>query len=143
MKGLKKGSFVLTLISGIVETIVAFVAYWIFYVIAKTNDTSLVTPMILLFFGMLGGILSIIGSVLLGYTKIGGAVLNAIAAVLQLFATLYLVISIGSTGGFGDASMIILPFFILPNALGVSGAIMAFVPQKDETAAPAAPAAKK
>lgn len=142
MKGLKKGSFILVLISGIIETIVAFVAYWVFYAIAKANDTSLVTPMVLLLFGMLGGILAIIGSVLLKYTKIGGAVLCAVAAGLQLFATLYLVVKIGSGTGFGDAVMIILPFFILPNALSVAGAIMAFVPNKDETPAPT-PDAKK
>ena len=142
MKGLKKGAFVLTLIAGIIETIVAFVMYWVFYVIALANDTSLTTPMILLFFGMLGGILGIIGSVLLKYTKMGGAVLSAVAAVLQLFTTFYLIIQIGNDTGFSQAVMIALPFFILPNALSAAGSIMAFVPNKDETPAPA-PDAKK
>ena len=142
MSGMKKGGMALVLASGIVETIVAFVAYWVFYGIAKANSMSLVTPMVILLSGLLGGILAIIGAVLIKSTRIGGPVLSMVAAGLQLFATLFLIVQASSTQNIGDAAMIILPFFILPNALGIAGATMALIPPKDQTAAPNKPEEK-
>lgn len=131
MSGLKRGAQILILISGILETAVAFVAYWVFYAISKSNGSSMLTPMVILFSGMVGGILAIIGSVLIKSTKMGGAILSAVSAGLQFFATLFLILQMNGAS-FGDAVMIILPFFILPNALCIAGAVMAFIPQKEE-----------
>ncbi len=136
MKGLKKAGMGLVLASGIIETVVAFVAYWVFYVMYKNGNGTLTTPMVLLLAGMLGGILAIIGSVIIKSTKLGGPILSAIAAALELFATLFLIIQVSTTNLPEDAAMIILPFFILPNALGIAGAVMAFIPPKDQEAAP-------
>ena len=132
MTGIKKGAQTLILVAGIIETAIAFIAYWIFFAISKTNGAPMTTPMVLLFSGMLGGILAIIAAVLIKYTNLGGSILSAIAAVLQFFATLFLIIQISNGSSFGDAVMYILPFFILPNALVVAGAIMLFVPVKNQ-----------
>lgn len=139
MSSLKKAGTGLVLASGIIETIIAFVAYWVFYIIYKNGTGTLVTPMVLLLAGMLGGILAIIGAVIIKSTKLGGPILALVAACLELFATLYLIIQVGTTHLPEDAAMIILPFFILPNALCIAGAVMAILPVKDQAAAPVAP----
>lgn len=135
MSQLKKSGMALVLSSGIVETVVAFVAYWIFYVMYKTgaDGMTIYTPMVLLLSGMLGGILAIIGAVLIKTTKLGGPILSLVAAGLELFATLFLMIRVTAVGSSNDAAMIILPFFILPNALAIAGGVMAIVPPKDES----------
>lgn len=133
MNGMKKGGMALVLVSGIVETVVSFSAYWVFYAISKSNaDVTILTPMVILLSGLLGGILAIIGAVLIKNTRIGGAILSMVAAGLELFATLFLIVQ-SSLTTMGDAAMIILPFFILPNALAIAGATMALIPQKDQT----------
>ena len=126
MSGLKRGAQILILISGILETAIAFVAYWVFYAISKSNGSSMLTPMVILFSGMVGGILAIIGSVLIKSTKMGGAILSAVSAGLQFFATLFLILQMNGAS-FGDAVMIILPFFVIPNALTLSGGVIGFV----------------
>ena len=142
MNGMKKGGMALVLVSGIVETVVSFSAYWVFYAISKSNaDVTILTPMVILLSGLLGGILAIIGAVLIKSTRIGGAILSMVAAGLELFATLFLIVQ-SSLTTMGDAAMIILPFFILPNALAIAGATMALIPQKDQTA-PAEPKAEE
>lgn len=134
MSPMKKSGMALVLSSGIVETVVAFVAYWVFYAMYKagTNGITIYTPMVLLLSGLLGGILAIIGSVLIKTTKLGGPILSLVAAGLQLFATLFLMVQVTATGSTNDSAMIILPFFILPNALAIAGGVMAIIPAKDE-----------
>ena len=133
MNSMKRSGMGLVLASGIIETVIAFVAYWVFYALDSGN---LVTPMVILMFGMLGGILAIIGSVLIKSTRLAGPILSMIAAGLELFATLYLIVMVGAklTALNTTAIMVILPFFILPNALAIAGATMALVPPKDQEA---------
>ena len=132
MGSLKKAGTGLVLASGIIETVVAFSAYWVFYGLYKNGTGTLLTPMVLLLAGMLGGILAIIGSVIIKSTKLGGPILAMIAAGLELFATLFLIIQVATTHLPEDAAMIILPFFVLPNALCIAGAVMAILPIKDQ-----------
>ena len=132
MTGLKKTGRGLVLASGIIETIVAFAAYWVFYAFYKSGSFSLVTPMVLLLAGMLGGILAIIGGATIKSTRLGGPILSLVGAALELFASLYLIIQVGLQNLPEDAAMISLPFFILPNALGIAGAVMAIIPPKDQ-----------
>ena len=136
MSPMKKSGMALVLSSGIIETIVAFEAYWIFYAMYKAGaaGVTIYTPMVLLLSGMLGGILAIIGAILIKTTKLGGPILSLVAAGLQLFATLFLIVQVSAMGGSNDAAMIILPFFILPNALAIAGGTMAIIPPKDEAA---------
>ena len=125
---LRNSGMALVLASGIVETIVAFICYFVFYFGLQDKTTA----MILLLGGMLGGVLAIIGSILIKSTRLGGPVLSLVAAFMQLFATVYLIISISGQTGNTDGVMIILPFFILPNALAIAGASMAIIPPKDQ-----------
>ena len=81
MNSMKRSGMGLVLASGIIETIIAFVAYWVFYALDSGN---LATPMVILMFGMLGGILAIIGSVLIKSTRLAGPILSMIAAGLEL-----------------------------------------------------------
>ena len=138
MTNLKKSGMALIITAGAIETVISFIAYWIFYLMSKSGGTTLVTPLVIVFAGLLGGVLGIIAGVLVRSTKMGGGILSCVAAGLQLFATVFLIIqlSIGSTGG--DAVMIILPFFILPNALAIAGSVMCMVPSQDIQEAPAA-----
>ena len=132
---LRNSGMGLVLASGIVETIVAFICYFVFYFGMSDRTTA----MILLLGGMLGGILAIIGSILIKSTKLGGPILSLVAACMQLFATVYLIISISGQTGNTDGVMIILPFFILPNALAIAGATMAIIPPKDQLGSQPAP----
>ena len=127
MENLKKSAVVLSLIAGIVETIVAFVAYWVFFALYKSGSTTIgrITPMVILFAGLLGGILAIIGAILTKTTKLAGTIIVAFATVLSLFATLFLILKMG--GSTEDAVMFILPFFVVPNALMIAGATIALV----------------
>ena len=133
MTPLKKSGAGLILASGIVETVVAFTAYWVFYFAFH----HMVTSMVLLVCGILGGVLAIIGAVLTRNTKLTGPILGLSAVCLELFATLFLVIQASLEVLPEEASMIILPFFVLPNALGIAGGIMAIVPSKDSPVTPA------
>ena len=132
---LRNSGMGLVLASGIVETIVAFICYFVFYFGMSDRTTA----MILFLGGMLGGILAIIGSILIKSTKLGGPILSLVAACMQLFATVYLIISISGQTGNTDGVMIILPFFILPNALAIAGATMAIIPPKDQLGSQPAP----
>ena len=124
---LRNSGMGLVLASGIIETVVSFIAYFVFYFGFKEQTTA----MVLLLGGMLGGILAIIGSILIKSTRLGGPILSLVAACMQLFATVYLIIVTSTAQGDTTGIMVLLPFFILPNALAISGATMAILPQKD------------
>ena len=126
---LRNSGMGLVLASGIIETVVAFIAYFVFY-FGFHHQTA---AMVLLLGGMLGGVLAIIGSILIKSTRLGGPILSMVAAALQLFATIYLIIIVsGENNGIDpNGVMVILPFFILPNALAIAGASMAIIPSKD------------
>lgn len=128
MSSMKKGGMALILAAGIIETIVAFVTYFVIYF--ALHQTTM--AMVLLLGGLLGGVLGIIGGSLVKATRIGGGVLSAVAAGLMLFATLFMIIQTATVKDLGDAPMVILPFFILPNALAIAGSVMALLPPKDE-----------
>ena len=141
MTNLKKSGMGLTIAAGSVESAVAFVAYFIIYFALRQT----LTAMVLLLGGLLGGVLAIIGGSLVKSTRNAGGIISVVAAGLMLFATLFMIIQNATEKGLGDAGMIMLPFFILPNALAIAGAIMVMIPAKDtvEEPAPAAPAEEK
>ena len=130
MTPLKKSGAGLILASGIIETVVAFTAYWVFYFAFH----HMMTSMVLLICGIMGGVIAIIGAILVKTTKLAGPILGISAAVLELFATVFLVVQASLEVLPEEASMIILPFFVLPNALCVAGGIMAILPAKDQIA---------
>lgn len=127
MENLKKSAIILSLLAGIIGTTVSFVAYWVFFALSKSGGSNIgrITPMVILFAGILGGILAIIGAVLIKSTKLAGAILCGVAMVLLVFATLFLILKMG--GNSEDAVMFILPFFVVPDALIVAGGVLALI----------------
>ncbi|MCQ2793159.1 MAG: hypothetical protein MJ221_01875 [Bacilli bacterium] len=128
MENLKKGSMVLSLVSGILEVVVAFVFYWVVYGIIKTNNLNdLSLPMVVLMCGLLGGVLAIVASFFVRSTKIVGAILVIVASLLLIFATIYLIIRSSGSSAIIDSVMIILPFFVVPNALCFAAGVLGLV----------------
>ena len=127
MNKLSKTATVLSLVGSIIETVVAFSVYWTFFALAKTNTIAMTSPVIVLICGILGGVIGIIGGALVKSSKLAGVILMGIAAILQLFGTIFLIAALGLEGKIGDVVMIILPFFVIPNALTLSGGIIGFV----------------
>lgn len=127
MNKLSKTATVLSLVGSIIETVVAFTVYWTFFALAKTNTIAMTSPVIVLICGILGGVIGIIGGALVKSSKLAGVILMGIAAILQLFGTIFLIAALGLEGKVGDVVMIILPFFVIPNALTLSGGVIGFV----------------
>ena len=127
MNKLSKTATVLSLVGSIIETVVAFSVYWTFFALAKTNTIAMTSPVIVLICGILGGVIGIIGGALVKSSKLAGVILMGIAAILQLFGTIFLIAALGLEGKIGDVVMIILPFFVIPNALTLSGGVIGFV----------------
>lgn len=128
MENLKKGSMVLSLVSGILEVVVAFVFYWVVYGIIKANNLNdLSLPMVVLMCGLLGGVLAIVASFFVRSTKIVGAILVIVASLLLIFATIYLIIRSSGSSAIIDSVMIILPFFVVPNALCFAAGVLGLV----------------
>ncbi len=128
MENLKRGSMILSLISGILEVVVSFIFYWLIYSIIKSNDIGdMSLPMVVLMCGLLGGVLAIVAACFVKSTKIVAPILILAAAVLLIFATLFLIIKSSTLSQISDATMIILPFFIVPNALCLTAGIMGLV----------------
>lgn len=127
MNNLKKASKVLTLIAGIFETVISFIFYWTLYGLVKSGSgLTIFTPLVVLFFGLLGGIILIIASCfLINNTKLGQSLLF-IGSGMSLFTTIYLIIACGCTGNGDllDSLMLILPCFIVPNALVIASCSM-------------------
>ena len=129
MDNLKRGSAILGIISGIFESIVAFIFYWVIYAILKVNDiTNMSVPMVVLMCGLLGGILAIVISFFVRSTKVVGACILLASSLLMIFATIFLISQMsGLAANANDSVMIMLPFFIVPNALCLAGGVMGVI----------------
>lgn len=127
MENLKKGGRILVLLSGVIETCVAFVFYWVAYAMTKADEGGVAAmnnlPFIVLLCGILGGVLLFISFFFIKNTKFVGSIIAAVATVLCLVATIYLIANIKSDPTIEEVTMIALPFFVVPNALGIAGTI--------------------
>ncbi|HBF68694.1 MAG TPA: hypothetical protein DDW20_05205 [Firmicutes bacterium] len=131
MENLKKGGRILVLLSGVIETCVAFVFYWVAYAMSKSAEAGTATmnnlPFIVLLCGILGGVLLFISFFFIKNTKFVGSIIAAVATVLCLIATIYLIANINGDPSIEEVIMIVLPFFVVPNALGIAGTITLLV----------------
>lgn len=118
MNKLKTVGKTLALISGVLETAVAFVFYWVIFSITKEGSQTL--PMVVLMCGILGGVLLFISSFYIKSTKLVGAILSGIAVVLSLTGTIYLICNSGGNANITNSIMIVLPFFVVPNSIGIA-----------------------
>lgn len=149
MESLKRASKVLALISGIFLTIVTFISYWSIYSLTQSySQISVVIPLVLLFIGLLGGILLIVSTFFIKSTKLMSAIMIAIGTTLGLAVTIFLIIvsaslttvskesTVNVASRFNNIVMYVLPFFVMSNALGIVSTIMimnsAFAKPKEE-----------
>lgn len=124
MENLKKASKILILISGIIETLIAFVFYWTIYGIKVANNLQNFNtyPMIVLLFGILGGVLLFVSSFYIKETRLFGLILSSFSTALTLVATIYMICNINNKAT-ADITMVFLPLFVVSNALALAGCL--------------------
>ena len=135
MNNLKTAAKVLTLIAGIFETAISFIFYWTLYTLVKSGSgLTIFTPLIVLFIGLLGGVILIIGSCFLRSNDKLGQSLLYIGSGMSLFTTIYLIVvcTLNGNGETLDSLMLILPFFIVPNALVIASYSMVISINKNQ-----------
>lgn len=118
MDKLKTVGKTLALISGVLETSVAFIFYWVIFSI--TNEGPQTLSMVVLMCGILGGVLLFISSFYIKSTKLVGAILSGIAVILSLTGTIYLICNSNGNANIANSIMVVLPFFVVPNSIGIA-----------------------
>lgn len=128
MDKLRNSGKILTLISGIFVTVISFIFYWVVYGFVQGSETvtSNIFPMIVLLFGVVGGVLLFLSSFYVYITKYFGLILATVAFALTIVATIYSMCNLNAIAGLKNYIMGFLPCFVVSNAIGLAGVATLF-----------------